>query len=163
MKQQQGAVMLLGLTLLVILTIIVGLAAKTSVLQQKMAGNFRDSELAFQAAETALKSAERYLQGNKQEELSEVFSNQNGLLLYEKNRAWEDNESWSDKSPIESEALHQVVNAPVYVIEELPNIEMAGDSLAMPRTITGVHYRITAKSTGGTRSAAVVLQSMYKK
>lgn len=161
--RQQGAVLILGLAFVLILSVMVVSAARTTVLQQKMSGNLRDKELAFQAAESALKSAEQYLHTNKQQDLVGQFTNQNGLHLYDVSRDWQQDATWDNKSPIEAGTLYQVRNKPVYVIEELPNIEVVGDSLSIPRPVSSTHYRITAKSKGGTDASLVVLQSMYKK
>lgn len=59
---QSGAVLVVSLVLLLILTIL-GLSAMiVSSSEEKMAGAFRDQQLAFQAAEAALREAEAYVQ-----------------------------------------------------------------------------------------------------
>ncbi|EIK47084.1 hypothetical protein O59_001105 [Cellvibrio sp. BR] len=60
-KQQTGAVLIVGLVLLLILTVI-GLASiRGSDLQERMAGNMRDRNIAFQASEAALREGENIL------------------------------------------------------------------------------------------------------
>lgn len=60
-RHQQGAVLAISLIILLLMTIIGVSAMQSTTLQEKMAGNLRDSNLAFQAAESALRDAENYL------------------------------------------------------------------------------------------------------
>ncbi len=61
MKHQKGVVLAISLLLLLVITI-VGLAAiSTTTMQEKMAGNMYDREVAFQSAEAALRVAETQL------------------------------------------------------------------------------------------------------
>jgi type IV pilus assembly protein PilX len=63
--KQSGAVLFVGLILLVMLTLLGITALQVSTLEERMAGNSRDRNLAFQAAESALRDAERDIQGVK--------------------------------------------------------------------------------------------------
>ncbi len=56
---QAGATLLAGLIFLTILTLIGVTAARVSSLEERMAGNLRDRAVAMQAAEMALRDAER--------------------------------------------------------------------------------------------------------
>jgi type IV pilus assembly protein PilX len=58
MKRQSGAVLIVGLIFLVVLTLLGLTAAQTGIMEEHMAGNTRDRNLAFQAAEAALRDAE---------------------------------------------------------------------------------------------------------
>lgn len=64
-NQQRGAVLILGLALLVALTIIGVASMSNNTLQSRMAGNLVDSNLAFNAAETALRGFEIKLDVNR--------------------------------------------------------------------------------------------------
>ena len=55
---QSGAVLIISLIMLLLLTLIGTTAMQTSSLEEKMAGNLRDRDIAFQAAESALRDAE---------------------------------------------------------------------------------------------------------
>ena len=61
---QQGSVLIISLVIMVVLTILGVSGMKTTILEEKMAGNMRDSQLAFQAAEATLKQAEQYIEQN---------------------------------------------------------------------------------------------------
>lgn len=56
---QSGAVLVVSLIMLLLLTLIGTTAMQTTSLEEKMAGNMRDRSIAFQAAESALRDAER--------------------------------------------------------------------------------------------------------
>ena len=162
-KKESGAVLILGLSLVLILSIVVISSARTTILQQKMSANLRDKELAFQSAESALKAGETYLKDTLKEDLAGNFSGEKGLFLYDGDRNLSSESEWVNLDVLEAQTLHQVAQKPVYLIEELPEIEVEGNSLSIPRPVTSMHFRITSKSKGGTNSSLSVLQSMYKK
>jgi type IV pilus assembly protein PilX len=62
--RQSGSVLIVSLVFLLLLTIVGVSAMNMTRLQERMTGNFRDHELAFQAAEAALLDAEAYVEGN---------------------------------------------------------------------------------------------------
>ena len=57
--RQTGAALITGLIFLVVLTMIGITAARMSTLEERMSGNMRDRSIAMQAAELALRDAER--------------------------------------------------------------------------------------------------------
>lgn len=58
-QRQNGAALIVGLIFLVVLTMIGVTSARMSSLEERMSGNLRDRSLAMQAAELALRDAER--------------------------------------------------------------------------------------------------------
>jgi type IV pilus assembly protein PilX len=62
MKRSQGSVLIVSLVFLLLLTIVGVSAMNMTNLEEKMTGNFRDHDLAFQTAETALLDAEAYVE-----------------------------------------------------------------------------------------------------
>ncbi|MGV6858179.1 MAG: pilus assembly PilX family protein [bacterium] len=60
MKQQQGAVLAIGLLILLVLTIIGVSAMRVSVLDERIAANAQFKMMTFQAAESALTSASSF-------------------------------------------------------------------------------------------------------
>ena len=60
-SRQRGVVLVTGLIFLVILTLLGVTAMQTTILEERMAGNLRDENLAFQAAEAALREGELFL------------------------------------------------------------------------------------------------------
>lgn len=61
--RQNGTVLIVALLFTVILTLLGVSAMTTTTLEEKMSGNIRDSNLAFQAAEAALRDAEQDIEG----------------------------------------------------------------------------------------------------
>jgi len=57
-RRQSGAVLVIGLIILVVLTLLGVQGMRTNVAQERMAGNMRERNLAFQAAEAALRRGE---------------------------------------------------------------------------------------------------------
>jgi len=61
-KKQRGATLLISLVLLLVLTILALAAGRSATLQQRMAGNLQQQNLAFQAAENGIQAAILQLQ-----------------------------------------------------------------------------------------------------
>lgn len=61
--RQQGAALITGLIFMVVLTLMAVTAARMAGLEERMSGNMRDRSLAVQAAELALRDAERDISG----------------------------------------------------------------------------------------------------
>lgn len=64
MKRQAGVVLVISLIMLLLLTLIGITASNVTGLEEKMAGNTRDENLAFQAAESALRAGEALVRVN---------------------------------------------------------------------------------------------------
>jgi type IV pilus assembly protein PilX len=62
--RQSGAVLVLSLLILLVMTVLGVAAMGTTTLQERMASNNRQQQVAFQAAEAALRAAEAYLSAN---------------------------------------------------------------------------------------------------
>jgi len=62
-SSQRGVALVISLLLLLIVTLIGVSGMQTTVLEEKMAGNFKDKHIAFQAAESALREAEAAADG----------------------------------------------------------------------------------------------------
>lgn len=60
-NSQRGIALAMGLLFLLLLTIIGVTSMNTSILQERMAGNMRDQDIALQAAETSLRYGEELL------------------------------------------------------------------------------------------------------
>lgn len=180
-ERQSGAVLVVGLIIMLLMTI-VGLAAiRGSNMQEMMAGNMRDRNLAFQAAEAGLRIAEHRLETNS----NLVFNNTNGLYI-DLNQPREpavEGESaillalpvnwsaaeWESKSILTTVELAGTATAPRYIIEQMTTIpaesgstggciEFGCGSSEPPQTFA----RITSRGTGGTNTTEVILQSTYR-
>lgn len=61
MMKQKGSVLIVSMVLLFLLTLVGVTSMSTTSLEEKMAGNLRNQQLAFQAAEAALREGERFV------------------------------------------------------------------------------------------------------
>lgn len=164
-RSQQGAalVVVLCMVMLVAMTIIGVTGMQTTILQEKMAGNMRDRDLAFQAAEAALREAELFLQ----QAVLPPFNGEDGL--YQPDRSlWNNAAVWSSSTSPDSVEYSGTISGvavqPRYIIEELPPVPEPLGSLAADEPVPDAGlYRITARSVGGTERAVVILQTIYKR
>src|SRR5690554_6556033 len=60
-RRQSGTALIVALIFLLVMTLIGSTAMRSATLQERMAGNARDWNLAFQSAEAALREAEQFL------------------------------------------------------------------------------------------------------
>lgn len=164
-NNQRGAVLIVSLMILVILTLLGITAMQTTTFQEKMAGNMRSRELSFQAAEAALRQGEAFLEGAG---LLDFKSTINAKGLYQApsvgkdpwwtTLAWDDNDSVAIDRDIEG-----TVARPRYIIEELgvaqaSSVKNIAAGIPLPQSR---NYRITARGVGGTAGVVVILQSTY--
>ncbi len=164
-RGQKGAVLILSLVFLVIMTILGVTGMRSATLEERMAGNLRDGRLAFEAAEAGLREGESLLRNSPLGE--EDFDGSDGLFDYElaPALAWNDSDAFSDGNtrPYEgADELTEVEEAPRYFIERQRPITRPGSSLEVNQPIAGDEiFRITVEATGGSERAIVILQSTY--
>ena len=60
--KQSGVALIISMIVLLLLTIIMITALRVTTLEEKMSGNSQDQNIAFQAAESALREAEAYIE-----------------------------------------------------------------------------------------------------
>jgi len=168
-RKQRGAVLFVSLIMLLLMTLIGISAMQTTVLEERMAGNFKDRNMALQAAESSLRAAEKYL--NDTTVLPGFTATGTTLGLYQPTSSgaprwgivdWLD---WSNTGDVIQYpgTLNNISSAPVYIIEEMPPINEAGSSLEAGVILTNNYYRVTTRAVGGTDTAIVMLQSTYKR
>ncbi|BCR04651.1 hypothetical protein DESUT3_17200 [Desulfuromonas versatilis] len=153
---QRGAVLVTGLVLMLVLTLL-GLAAmQSTTLQEKMAGNLSNRNVAFQAAEAALREGETFLGGAT----LPAFDGNGGLYQPAVNvfgLGWDA----ADSRPY-SGVLGGVAAQPRYIVEELGPLESSSMSLTAGTAVSeDTLYRVTARGVGGAGAAEVILQSTY--
>ena len=187
-KKNKGSALILSLVLLTILTLLTFTASHDAILQEKMSSNLRNEFLAFEAAESALRSAEQWLTELTTKPIASDNANQG---IYSKSSIDTDQNSqrpwwleaktsdWnnlakttlSNNLPNQNENIdlafdlnsaNEVMFLPIqpqYIIEELKFVR---DTLNQ-----GQHsdhhgknfYQITAKGVGINNRSQVILQS----
>ena len=168
--RQSGAVLVLGLILLLVLTLIGVSTMQNSVFDEKMAGNAKDRNFAFQAAESALREGELWLKDNDIEPLETTTGAYGVWRLGSPGTGnwWEDaGGPWSDGDPgvTTSSGIDGVSAQPQRIIE-LSEYDTGQSHLGRGQTQAQsvlALYRVTTKATGGTEQAVVQLQSIYSR
>jgi type IV pilus assembly protein PilX len=171
-KFQQGAVLFVGLIMLVILTLMAVVAMKSSILQERLASGAMDQNVAFQSAESALRDAEIYINANITPASGFVAACTNGLCLpsITSMSVWDAISDWtSDARPIvfgsktSAPAIPDIARQPRYIIELLPDLPAAPGNGGKSSGNDGTAFRITAMGWGKRPSTAIMLQSVYVK
>lgn len=164
-QKQSGAVLMVGLVMLLVLSTVVIASSRTTAIQLKMTSNLRDNELAFQSAESVLRLAERYVAETSRSGLDDiVFDGTDGFYTYSAGRSLSQESDWTNLNTKEATLTNsQVAEKPNYIIEEINGIRPLGGSLQAAMPIDDYYFRLTTKSKGGTNDSLVVLQSVYKK
>lgn len=178
-KREQGVALVMALVFLLLLTLIGVTAMSTTALEEKMAGNMKDKNAAFQAAESALIVAENWILSLTDK--PDFPDNSKGLYQpytcasAPEKPVW-DCVTWTGSSNLvvypktpggsESGGLNGIATQPKYIVEDLQEIPESGGTLKIPPFYKGKGssvMRITAYGTGGTNSAVSLLQSTYSR
>ena len=167
--KQRGWILVIGLVVLVMLSIIAIALMRTTMMEEKMAGANRDINLSFEAAETALRGAEIFIESQPDDSLFATT----GTGIYAQGADPGNAEPnafltpWSDtNSRILASAPTGVTTAPRYMIKKVGesgdegslNLGGYGETDLSQKSVI---YRITARGTGGNDSTQTVLRSHY--
>jgi len=163
---QRGAVLVVSMLLLLVMTILALSISQTTTLEERMAGNTRDMELAFQASEAGVRAGELRLTNVTDPvacgDLTTCDSltqgtfgaiNFSGLL-----------KTWWDSNGVEyglagSHDITEVTEDPKYVVRVRGR---TSDTLVVGgQKVT--YYEITSRSYGKTDTSQAVVQSVYAK
>lgn len=174
-RQQKGAVLVFCLVFLAVLTMMGVSGMESTILEERMSANMRDHNLAFQAAESALKSAEAWLVAQVG---LPVTSNNGATPVWQENSMdpaandglhWWKHPNittvWWTNNAIGVAGVGEVVAQPRYIIEEYhtadsgQSIGIGGGEVTVPR----VFHRITSQGVGVAATTRVSLQSTFVK
>ncbi|MBT3562982.1 MAG: pilus assembly protein PilX [Gammaproteobacteria bacterium] len=173
-KRQSGVALFISLVMLLILTVLGLSSVQTTSVQERMARNARDTNLAFQAAESALKDAEALIETfNSLVMFTGPGANDAGYYLegdYDGAANWSNRDWMSGNGYIEAPTVIDGVAEPSkYIIEHLKTVVSDHDSLNLDNIgrdsgsgRTQI-FRITVFGTGSTSTAHVMIQSTYGK
>jgi len=170
-KLQQGSVLIISLVIMVVLTILGVSGMKTSMLEEKMAGNMRDTQFAFQAAEATLKQAEQYIDQNIVSISSFDTDGSDGLYDKTEQRPWE-TINWDSSDSIEYSSFdtnYSITTPPRFIVQHLVSQTSNIDELNLDNYGQGTGagrvdmFLITARAPGSSGNSVVTLQSTYGK
>lgn len=167
--RQLGSALIVALIFLLLMTIIGTSAMQGSTMQERMAGNWRDWNLAFQSAEAALREAERFL---LESATPPAITNTNGLYeVNDPNRpVWGTGTMSSGAGYLEyPDAIDGTAAKPRYYIERLATLTPPGTGTETGTVLPDVFFfRVTAVGFGGAVDAAnvpitaVTLSTIYR-
>lgn len=170
-KRQNGSVLIISLIVMLILTILGVSGMKSSVLEEKMAGNVRDKQLAFQAAEATLREAEKYIDANVVSITAFDTDGSDGLYDMTQQKLWE-NVNWDSTDSLEYtdfNSSYEITSPPRFVIQHLASQKNSIDELNLDNYGQGTGagrvemFLITARATGISGNTRVTLQTTYGK
>jgi type IV pilus assembly protein PilX len=168
---QKGAVLFVGLMMLLVMSLIAVTSMQSSALEERMAGNSRDTLVALQAAEAALGAGEIALDTASLNLVD--FDNDGSDGLYDNT----DPELWQSINWLANDSRSyaasdgylkpgNVTTEPRYVIQHISETQVAPQLLVQGygegeagKTIQ--LFRVTARGTGGNDNTEVILQSVY--
>lgn len=176
---QAGAALVMGLIFLVILTLLGVTAMQTSAMEERMSGNARDRNIALQAAEAALRDAERDIVCKKIDGSTATTTRTFGCIS-----------GMTGSDAACTDGLCCTINAPgIACIEPSAPVYQAFSLSASPSVAYGTYtaapalpsvsqppryliepfrkqqvnyYRITARGYGANANTQVTLQEVYK-
>jgi type IV pilus assembly protein PilX len=175
-RHNRGAALIISLVLLVVLTVLGVASMQGTILQERMAGNFRESNAALQAAEAALRAAERFLGQASQVgpfngSVAGLYTQATGLDTQINATTAALGDAYTEQWENGGNAWVALANpgniyegqAPQYMIEELRPYQIQGGSLAADEALPESQYfRITAQGFGASGSV-VTLQSYFRR
>lgn len=178
-NKQQGIVLVVSLIMLLMMTLLGLSAMKTSLMEEKMAGNSRDLTLAFHATETALRDAEMWIANQTLLPVPASTGGANRVWIKDSmdpyplnavswwqevndvnkiNQAW-----WLNKAKVYGSAINNIKTKPHSLIEEKVRIITTPGGSVKSEIEQMVYYQITARGTGGSDQARALLQSTVVK
>jgi type IV pilus assembly protein PilX len=171
--KQKGFVLVVSLIFLLIMTVIAVTSIQRSILDEKVNGNLRSQNLAFQAAETAL----RYCQKNLEEtgpggnlplvpgttqtiggiKINGYPTEADFSVIPPAPKKWSDLSNWTNENAktLDANLTSHVAAQPQCMIEEYPMKDLL-------KAKVYVAYVITARGVGGTANSIVWLQQTVR-
>jgi len=168
-QQQAGASLIVSLMLLIVLTLLGLSGMQSTIMQERMANNVRDKGMAFQAAESAIRSGEDWV---KTINVSTLANPQDGATCAPPCNIIDLNDYASmtteniDWWKINARAFSNMPSgtfaaAPRFIVERHSKIEYSLDP--SDETLEPHLYRITAIGVGGTATAQAIIETLYSR
>lgn len=155
-EAQAGAVLPIALIILLIISLLAVAGMSDTTLQERMAGSMRDRDIAFQAAEAALRQGEQWIEFNPA--LASAAPTMDPRTAA----------TWDGASPVATETLGAIYSGDAGVeLAQSPAFHVGAPQLlrANPGETPAVFesiYPVTTRATGATDDAVVILRSTYK-
>jgi type IV pilus assembly protein PilX len=165
---ENGMALVISLILLISLTLLALSSMRTSRVEFGMAGNLRESDTSFNAAEAGLRAAEQFIENSAS--TNQFDAPDSGLFAKTSNDPdYLDSATW-EKSQTASTSLAYLSEQPKFVIKYLGDrsnnaaaaVNIGGyGKQQVGKTVS--HFRITVRGLGQTPYATRYLQAHYGK
>lgn len=154
-QRQHGATLVISLIFLVLLTLVGVTAMQSTILQERMAGNSRERNIAFQAGEIGLRDAEVYMVGK--DPLDFTLACTSGLCAQGSAPDWKTYAWDGSKDVVAATTVPSVGGQPRYFAE------YAGQAKCRPNTCAGstAAYRLRTRGLGINTTTQVFLESVF--
>jgi type IV pilus assembly protein PilX len=167
--REHGAVLLVCMVILLLLTLMGLTTMKSALLQERMSGGAADKALAFESAELALRDAERYVEASLTSVSPFVAGCSAGLCLPPADGSalpdtidWDSSQAGAYGAGTGAQALTGVAQQPRFIIELLPDMSPPlGNSVGAE--LKGTPFRITVVGYGRQAHTRAVLQTTFYK
>jgi len=171
-SRQQGAVLAIGLILLLLMTLLGTMSMSRVNTSERLAGTERDMNNAFQAAEAALLEGERWIDAlldgmPESVESCEAAACNTAVFAGDTGNGIRGTSSWQDlnwdalgrtlATSNEEAEFEQIIEQPKYVIEYIGAVAAAAGGEDFQ------YYRITSRAKGTTAASEIILQSVYRR
>ena len=174
---QQGVVLVIGLIMLAVMTLLAVTSMQSSGLQELMSSNIKDKMTAFEAAESAMRAAEEFLDSGVLNMGAFDDDRTDGLFANTFDEVWKEI-NWENESVevnnvvvIDGTEATQggVRSLPRYVIQHIGpvvsdvdrKLNVDSSYQANAADVLVQMFKITARGTGGSDNTQVVLEAMY--
>lgn len=167
-RRQRGAVLVVSMLLLLVMTVLALSASQATQMQERMAGNVRDLDLAFQASEASVRGAEMRIDdvvGPKRRgslicpnrDTCDAVGRPDATQDYSrKDQSW-----WNDNGYKLPQRPAQLQREPQYVIEQwadVPDTLTTGSSMQKSGTL---YYVVAGRALGQTETAVSIVETSY--
>ncbi len=160
---QRGAALITALLLLLVMTILSITVMQMSRVQEHMVGNTRDSNVAFETAEAAVRSGEAIINGYAAPVFCATCNIREGGTIddiSDKPQDWWDTNALSF-TDAKGNTMPGVARNPQIVIEHIALVRTDGDVVLGVPARGRDFFRVTARSGGASGKANAVVQTTF--
>ena len=166
-QQQTGAVLFVGLIMLLVMSLIAITSMQSTNLEERMVGNTRDSLVAFQMAEAGLQAGENLVDSGTltlsmfdNDGSDGLYDNAYDTIWSEINWTGSDSRDYTGFNPPNVNTPSRFVIQHIAETQVAPKVQLENYGEGEASTTVQL-FRITSRGTGGSDNTAVVLQSVY--
>lgn len=164
--RERGAALIVSLVMLLAMTILAVTAARTTSLQERMAGNLRQHAVAFEAAEATLRHGEAWVASRVGGPRPQAVAPSSCAappcdVLTLNDLDPMAGSTWGSNDVQTNSEITQVASDPEYFIEQQ---QIVRDSLNRGQSTdesARIYYRVTARAIGENTTAVSILRSTY--